>query len=529
MKLRTRIFVGTTGLVLGVTALSWLLSAAFLGPFYAARKRIELGRIARAIGPLPQASELGKLYDRFAVLEQSSSVHITVASRDGRVLYDSALAAYTIIVSDASKGGQALAPPPPPPGPPSFPPFMIPGLGPQFGGRNSTGGAELYDRIGSAEPTFVESLDPHLDVRFLFLLQRQSSGLLLALSFPLAEVQESARLAALFSVLSGLAALAMGGLFSFVFAKSVTRPLVQLNAQSRSLARLDFSHRFVSARRDEVAELGLTMNELSESLAKALAELEATNARLREDVEHEKRIDAMRREFISSVSHELKTPIALILGYTEGLIEGVPTDREAEQSYLAIIADEARKMDMQVRDLLELSQLESGLLPLKTETFDLGDLAAEVLASFAPTLSERAVEPRLRRPPSPPLVNADRPKIRRAIVNYLTNALAHLDDLRRIDLDIEARDGWTGFELFNSGEPIPEEALELIWNSYYRIDSARSRHFGGTGLGLAIVKGIADRHGGRCEVRNLEAEADRPRGVCFSFWLPSVGGRGTEA
>jgi signal transduction histidine kinase len=362
-------------------------------------------------------------------------------------------------------------------------------------------------------------MDPRLGVRILYLVLRQESGLVLALSFPLAQVQESARLAALFSVLSGLAALGIGGALSFLFAKSVTRPLVQLNALSRSLARLDFSQRFSSDRRDEVAELGRTMNELSDSLAQALANLESTNMRLREDVEREKRVDALRREFISSVSHELKTPIALILGYAEGLIEGVPSDRDAEDSYLATIVDEAKKMDMQVRDLLELSQLESGLLPLRKQSFDLGDLAAEVLASFAPSLADRGVRPELRR--SPARVTADRPKIRRAIVNYLTNALSHLDGDLRLEIEVEAKDGMAALSIFNSGEPIPEESLELIWNSYYRIDSARSRDFGGTGLGLAIVKGIVARHEGRCEAINVEATEARPRGVCFSMRLPA--------
>jgi signal transduction histidine kinase len=514
MKLGTRIFIGTTGLVLGVTVFSWLLTAAFLEPFYTARKRAELTRIARALSPLPE--NISGLYDRFAVFEQSASVHITVEGSDGRILYDSAAASYTIVVSDADKN-----PPPPPPGipllyppPPSFPGLPLPLLN-----HAGIGDAGPAYRAETDKPTFFESADLRLGVRILYLIERQKSGLVLFLSFPLAQMQEGARLAAYFSMLSGMVALAIGGALSFLFAKSVTQPLVQLNTLSWSLSRLDFSQRFSSKRKDEVAELGLTMNVLSENLAKALANLEATNAKLCEDVEREKRVDAMRREFISSVSHELKTPIALIMGYAEGLIEGVPNGQKDENTYLEIIVDEARKMDMQVRDLLELSQLESGLTALRMEKFDLGDLAAEVLASFAPTLAKRGVLPEFRR--SPALVTADQPKIRRAIVNYLTNALSHLDENRRLEVDVETADAMVGIAIFNSGEPIPEESLELIWNSYYRIDNARSRDFGGTGLGLAIVKGIVARHKGRYEAINLEAADGRPRGVRFSLWLPA--------
>ncbi|MDA8427602.1 MAG: ATP-binding protein [Treponema sp.] len=511
MRLGTRIFLGTTGLVLGVTAFSWLLSAAFLEPFYTARKRAELERIALAIGPLP--ADPAASYDRFAVLEQSASVHITVIDAKGGIAYDTGAADYTIVVTDAGRR-------PPPPGPaPSLPPppFAIPGLFPPASAGE--GARNFLDRLRPGEPTFLESTDPRFGLRILYLVRRQRSGLVLVLSFPLAQVEESARLAALFSVLSGLAALAVGGALSFFFARSVTKPLVQLNALSRSLARLDFSQRFSSTRKDEVAELGLTLNELSASLARALAELESTNARLREDVERERRVDAMRREFISSVSHELKTPIALVLGYAEGLIEGVPQGPEGAREYLAIIVDEAKKMDMQVRDLLELSQLESGLLPLRKESFDLGELAAEVLASFAPTLAERGIGTELRRAPAP--VRADRPRVRRAVVEYLSNALSHLDEERRLEVEVAAADGMAELAVFNSGEAIPEGALELIWKSYYRVDSSRSRDFGGTGLGLAIVRGIAARHGGTCGARNLEAAEGRPRGVRFFLRLPS--------
>jgi len=296
---------------------------------------------------------------------------------------------------------------------------------------------------------------------------------------------------------------------------------MKLMAFSKSLAELDFTHRFESRRDDEVAALGRTMNDLSESLERALAELKKKNEKLREDVRREQGIDRMRREFISSVSHELKTPIALILGYAEGLLENVPGSSADRDSYLEVIIDEARRMDAQVKDLLELSQLESGTTPLRKSIFDLGALAEEVLSAFEYVLKERGIIPVLRRAAAP--VNADREKTQRAIVNYLTNALSHLDDSKRLEIDISLEDSTAWFSVFNSGTWIPTESLGLIWTSYYKMDAARSRQFGGTGLGLAIVRGIISRHGGTWKAENLPAAADRPAGVLFSFTVPQAG------
>jgi signal transduction histidine kinase len=517
-------------LSIGVTAMTWGLSFALLEPYYLSLKRKQLVEISGEIGELP--ASVSEMYGKFAALERSTTVHISVVAKGGSIVYDSNSPADG--ARDGNEGGPAMNPdqgriPP-------FAPVMRPrrwrpdGQGneqqadrapPPYGEGEGAVGAKTLE--SGANWTMFETMDPRLGVNLLFLSRKESSGGSLVLSFPLAQAAESARGTMLFLSISCLFALAVSALLAYFLANSATRPFGELVKLSRSIASLDFSQRFVSRRDDEVSVLGGEMNELADNLQRALSELKLTNVRLREDVEREKRVDAMRREFISNVSHELKTPIALILGYAEGIQEGVPNDLESRDAYLAVIIDEAKKMDEQVRDLLDLSQIESGVVPLALEDFDLRDIVAETLSSFGRTIESRGIKIVLSLEPA--AVHGDKRMLGRAFVNYFSNAISHIDEHQVLEISIAARsDKDLGevaeLSIFNSGPRIPKKSLELIWDSYYKVDPARKREFGGTGLGLAIVRGIITRHGGQCSVKNIKADGDKPAGVRFSFIVP---------
>jgi signal transduction histidine kinase len=514
-------------LSVGVTAMTWGLSFALLKPYYLSLKRKQLVEISREIGDLP--ASVSTLYGKFAALERSTTVHISVVARDGPVIYDSNSPA------DRARGENGPAMNPDRGRIPPFAPIMRPGMAyagnrrplpPREFGLDAEKSAGVKVLESGKNWTMFETMDTRLGVNLLFLSRKESSGVSLVLSFPLAQAAENARSAILFLSISCVFALIVSAFLSYVLAKSATKPFGELVQLSRSIASLDFSRRFVSRRDDEVAALGSEMNELADNLQQALSELELTNARLREDVEREKRIDAMRREFISSVSHELKTPIALILGYAEGIQEGVPNDLESRNAYLAVIIDEAKKMDEQVRDLLDLSQIESGVIPLALEDFDLRDIVTETLSSFGRTIESRGIKPVLSLGPA--AVRGDKRMLRRAFVNYFSNAISHIDEHQTLEISVATRsDRDLGevaeLSIFNSGPRIPKKSLELIWNSYYKIDPARKREFGGTGLGLAIVRGIISRHRGQCSVENVKARGDSPAGVRFSFLVPQLG------
>jgi len=306
---------------------------------------------------------------------------------------------------------------------------------------------------------------------------------------------------------------------SLLYAGLLTKPLRSLNGLARRLASLDFSVRARWRRKDEIGELARTYDFLADNLQGALAELREANDKLREDIEREKALERMRRDFVAGVSHELKTPLSLIGGYAEGLQDDVKDGTKRER-YAAVILEETRHMAAIVGDMLDLSQLESGQYRLKRERFDAAELLREA-ADRAEALGQtRGVKADLIlavEGTDAIEVEADRLRIGQVLTNLVTNAVRHTPDGRRITLEA-CRDGsvWQ-FTVNNEGEPIPEQELPRIWGQFYRIDKARNRESGGTGIGLSIVRQILELHGSRYDARNERG------GVAFRFTLPTAG------
>ncbi|MCR4751067.1 MAG: HAMP domain-containing histidine kinase [Eubacterium sp.] len=260
---------------------------------------------------------------------------------------------------------------------------------------------------------------------------------------------------------------------------------------------------------------------VSGKLEKTVSSLRSEKEQLQRDIEEKTRIDEMRKEFLSNVSHELKTPIALIQGYAEGLRDNVNDDPESRTYYSDVIIDEAEKMNRMVRQITTLTQLENGEQDLEIETFDLAQLIRGVLENMKVLVEQKQASVFFEQE-EPVLVRGDSFRIEEVITNYLTNALNHLDGSRTIDI----RCIWNGdtveTTVFNTGTPIPEEELDKVWIKFYKVDKARTRAYGGSGIGLSIVKAIMDAHGQTCGVKNYE------NGVAFSFTLAAAERTGQE-
>ena len=254
------------------------------------------------------------------------------------------------------------------------------------------------------------------------------------------------------------------------------------------------------------------MNTLSEKLKETIGELKTANNELQRDIAEKIRIDETRKDFIANVSHELKTPIALIQGYAEGLTEGMAEDKDSRDYYCEVIMDEANKMNKMVRQLLTLTALEFGNdLPVM-EQFDLTALIGGILSSAGILIQQKEAQVIFTQK-EPVYVWADEFKIEEVITNYLNNALNHLSGERRIEIRVETMDKEVKVSVFNTGSPIPEEDLEKLWTKFYKVDKAHTREYGGSGIGLSIVKAIMDSHNKSCGVEN------RPDGVAFWFTL----------
>ncbi|MCX7694678.1 MAG: HAMP domain-containing histidine kinase [Caloramator sp.] len=297
-------------------------------------------------------------------------------------------------------------------------------------------------------------------------------------------------------------------IISLIYSKNVSRPILEIKDAADRIANLDFSKKIEIRSDDELGMLAGAINTMSENLKNALNSLREANKKLEEDIEKEKKLERMRKDFIAATSHELKTPINLIQGYLEAFKDDVFEDKDKDY-YIDILLDETKKMAGLVNDMLDLSQLESGKYKLEIEEFNLCDLVKKVINKFEESTRSKSIELKLNI--EDVFVKADFTRIEQVITNYLTNAIRHSTGKAYINLYKENER--VKFEVINSGENIPEDELENIWNKFYKIDKSGNKRYGGTGLGLSIVKNIIELHGGQVGAQNIEG------GVKFYFVL----------
>ena len=343
--------------------------------------------------------------------------------------------------------------------------------------------------------TIEKSFDKHAKS---FYLQNwgffEDNKTIFIMSMPIASIHESVDLSNRFMVYIGLIALAAGSIIMYFAGKKITSPILSLAALSERMSELDFDARYTGDSEDEIGVLGNSMNTLSEKLKETIGELKTANNELQKDIEEKIRIDEARKEFIANVSHELKTPIALIQGYAEGLKEGVNDDPESREFYCEVIMDEAGKMNRMVKNLLALNQLEFGEDDVQFERFDITSLISGVLQSLDILIEQKGAQVIFRHK-NPVYVWADEFKVEQVVRNYVNNALNHIDGEKVIEIKITQENDMAKITVFNTGTPIPEEDLPHIWEKFYKVDKARTREYGGNGIGLSIVKAIMDSFG----------------------------------
>ena len=262
---------------------------------------------------------------------------------------------------------------------------------------------------------------------------------------------------------------------------------------------LDFSSRYEEKRDDEIGVLAGSMNELSDKLEQTITELKGANIELQRDIEKRSEQEQMRQEFLSNVSHELKTPIALIQGYAEGLKENIKDDPESRDFYCEGIVDEADKMNRMVKKLLSLNQIEFGDGQVRLEHFDLSELISSVLAANDIMFKKKEVELKYYPEEAPLMVWGDPFMIEEVLTNYVSNALNHVKPISEneqsiIEIKALKNDAKVRVSVFNTGDPIPEEDKDKIWTKFYKVDKARTREYGGNGIGLSIVKAVMEAH-----------------------------------
>lgn len=301
-------------------------------------------------------------------------------------------------------------------------------------------------------------------------------------------------------------------LLSFYYSKIIVKPLIKINRVTKKMANFDFSEKLPVTADDEIGGLSGSINTLSVNLKDRIDRLNVANTKLQQDIERERQLEKTRKEFISGVSHELKTPLSVIRSFAEGIQDGVSKDTTY---YTDVILEETENMNRLIVEMLELAKLESGTYKLEMTTFSIGELIQQVHTKLLFSMEEKQLQVDVDADTSI-FVKANRSRIEQVVVNLLSNAIRYTPDGERIQVSIIETEDTVKVEIENTGNPIPEESLEKIWDRFYRLDASRSRHTGGTGLGLSIVKNILDLHHAKYGVYNTN------NSVVFYFNLPNV-------
>lgn len=369
-----------------------------------------------------------------------------------------------------------------------------------------------------------EVKDIKTSIRYLSLNKPLDNGYELSLRLAISPVEESVRISNTFLSIIGTIIIIISGIIILLVSRRFMEPIKELEVIAKKMANLDFSVKYrVKEENDELNDLGKSMNLMSMQLEKTIRKLQTTNLELEKDIEQKSKIDEMRKQFISDVSHELKTPIALIQGYAEGLQENINSDEESRKFYTEVILDEANKMDNLVKKLLELMKLEYCTREFNNAEFNIVELINEVIRKSKVLLEAENVEIKFD-DKQEYIVNADAFYIEQVITNYLTNAIKNVEEIngeKYISIDLEKAAGTNGkangeidkeieissktkISVFNTGKNIPIEDMNRIWNRFYKMDTSRNREKGGNGIGLAFVKAIMNNYGNRYGVVNKE-------------------------
>lgn len=312
--------------------------------------------------------------------------------------------------------------------------------------------------------------------------------------------------------LMAVSILVISVLAALLYSRMVTRPVKEISSNSARMAAMDFDWHCDESRSDELGTLAQSLNTLSQKLTAALSELQQTNLSLKQDIEREKKLEQIRLEFFSAVSHELKTPITVIKGQLEGMLLEIGNYKDRDM-YLKRSLEIANTLELMVQEILTVSRMESSDFTLQKERLDFSRLAVRRLDQFEDLIiqkdlrTEKDVQPEI-------YVEGDKKLLIKAVDNLIGNAVKYSPPKSHIRLSISREQGNLRFRLENTDVHIPEEALPKVFDAFYRVELSRSRQTGGSGLGLHIVSKILRQHRAGFQIENSRD------GVLFTVTLP---------
>lgn len=304
--------------------------------------------------------------------------------------------------------------------------------------------------------------------------------------------------------------LAVAIVCAFFVAKSINKPIKNIESVSKEISNLNFAQRAdETINTPELRSLAKSINTMSDKLYRTIEELQTANAKLSADIDYQKRLEKMQRDFIGNVSHEMKTPLCLLQMYSENLkndVEGI--DKEY---YCQTIIDETERLNEMVKNMLEISSIENELCHISEEIIDLSELCKYTVSKMDIVLKDTDYKTEIE---ENIFVSGDGKYLEQAMNNYLSNAATHTEAGKKIRIRLYSENGEAVFSVYNEGGHIDPLKLPHIWERFYKTDESRVRsETAHAGLGLYIVKTVIEKLGGFCSAENVSG------GVIFTFRL----------
>ena len=380
--------------------------------------------------------------------------------------------------------------------------------------NNQNSNARVFSQTSKYKLQYVA--EDGTGFEYLEIIGELDSGHAILIRSAMEGIKTSVKISNIFLAMVGCIGVLAGILAVHLASNRITKPILKLSELSERMANLDFEAKDEGTGDDEIDSLGKNMNNMSEKLEIAIGDLKSANAQLRRDIEKKEEQEQSRKEFIANASHELKTPIALIQGYAEGLKEGISDDPESRNYYCEVIADEAAKMNELVKELMSLNELEMGDKTVQIERFNINEMILNQIQAMKVLAEQQGAV--IVYEPFDYFIWSDEFKIEEVFRNYLSNAIHHVDkdDNGKKEIVIYTVESGDMLRVivFNTGETIPEESVGKIWDKFYKVDKARTREYGGSGVGLSIVKATMELLGQNYGFDNKE------NGVEFYFEVP---------
>lgn len=366
---------------------------------------------------------------------------------------------------------------------------------------------ELPSWEGKSSTFYTHSTTMRGNVTWLTYGKKLDQGYILLLQTPYQSIDEAVKMIQNVFLILFIIAMGITLIIAYILSQNLTKPIHRLTEIAQEMGKLNFTLQYEEERNDEIGELGRTLNHITKKLEETIHQLTV-------ELEKEKSLDKMRKKFVAQVSHELQTPLTIIHGYVEALQDHMVESKEEESEYYGVIEDEVNKMSKIVRDLLDLSQLETGSFQLIKKELDYGDVVERVYRKFIPIAEKMGVNLYLDKGKKNLSIMGDATRMEQVIFNMLQNALKHTPKEGKITIQVTKDDEEIITRIINEGDPIPEEDLPNVWEAFYKSSKKGTKK--GTGLGLAISRQIILKHRGKYEVNNLQ------NGVCFGFSLPVI-------